>query len=522
MSVTLPVRGLRILLIAGVAVLVTACTEVGPNYVRPTAKVPGAYKEANASEVQPPPATWATRHWWRVYHDPQLNALVAQVAPRNQSLKAAAARVREADALLGAAQAARVPHVAIGSFNVGRRNRKDYGVGVSWELDLWGRIRRDIEAHHAQAQASVDDLAAATLSLQAQTVRSYFALREQDAVIGPLEHAVRVDTRWVRIIGNQYAENVAARADVTKAESRLATSRGELAGARVARAQIEHAIAVLLGRPPADFSIAPATSHSVVPQIPAGLPSTLLLRRPDIAAAERQVAAASARIGVRKAQRYPSITLAAGIGILHGLFATADVKAPLYAGGGLRANVSHARAAYDEAVAKYRNTVLDAFREVEDNLVAENDLARSAKVQASAVHSARRSAQIADNQYQAGVTGYRSVVQAQALALDNQRAQAQLHVKRLDASVSLIAALGGGWRAGMHQQQKSVPCRQGQAAPNATSPPPPRPDPSTRGESKCAKATMKNPSPRGLTFTQNRTGWTRGDVSHRSSERTLK
>jgi len=434
--------GLRAAAVVAVVVAVAACTEVGPDYVRPSTQVPAAYKEAGPRDAGAPIA----RRWWTVYRDPVLDGLMSQVQLGNQSLAAAAARVSEAQALVRVASGAADPQVGIGTLKSGRKNENDFGVGVSWELDLWGRVRRDVEAHRATAEASAADLAAATLSMQAQVAQAYFALRADDALAGFLQRASDTDAQWQRMVQNQHAQGVASSAQVAAALLRRTTVQLQLADTRTQRAQLEHAIAVMLGKQPEAFAIAPAPFDTNVPTVPAGLPATLLERRPDVLASERRMAAASARIGVSKAETLPSISLAAGIGVLKGPTATADVHAPLFTGGRLHAQVDNARAAYTEAVANYRQTVLDAFREVEDGLVAANALAGNAALQAKAAAAAKESARVVHNQYREGVADYSDVVDAMGSALDAERADLQLRQRRLDASVNLIKALGGGWQ----------------------------------------------------------------------------
>jgi len=303
-----------------------------------------------------------------------------------------------------------------------------------------------VEAHRASAEASAADLAAATLSVQAQVAQAYFALRADDALIDLLQRAMTTDAHWQRMVQNQYAQGVASSADVAAALMRYTRVQLQLADTRAQRAQREHAIAVMLGQQPAAFAIAPAPFDTKVPMVPAGLPATLLERRPDVLASERRMAAASARIGVSKAETLPSISLAAGIGVLKGPTGTADVHAPLFTGGRLSAQVDNAQAAYAEAVANYRQTVLDAFREVEDGLVAANTLAGSAALQAKAAAAATESARVMRNQYREGVADYSAVVDAAGAALDASRADLQLRQRRLDASVNLIKALGVGWQ----------------------------------------------------------------------------
>lgn len=436
------IRGGRRLLLLLCSLTLGACA-MGPDYVRPPVATPAHYGEPHAA---PAATAAAAAPWWSRYDDPVLAALVARVTVDNQSLKAAAARVAEARALARAARGQLKPSAAIGTFNVGTGNRRDFGVGIGWEIDLWGKLRRNVEAHGASATASADDLAAATLSLQATLVKAYFALREKDAAIALLQPAVATDTRALTVVRNQQQQGVASLADVTRAHTRLAASRTQLSADALARAQLQHAIAVLLGVPPAEFELAPAPFTASVPAIPAGLPSELLERRPDIAAAERRMAAASAMIGVRKAEAMPSLNLVAGVGALHGLFATPSVKAPLYEGGALRANVAHARAEYDEAVANYRQTVLDAFREVEDNLAAQRILAQAVAPRAAAADAAGQLARAVNNQFQAGVASAAALADAETDALDNARGNLDLRLQRLDASADLVVALGGGWQ----------------------------------------------------------------------------
>ena len=440
------VRVVRVLLATGAVLLVAACT-VGPNYVRPSVATPAAFKETGHLVAPATAAVPVPGKWWAIYNDPALDGLVSQVQLNNQSLAAAAARVSEAQALVQVAGGAAEPSVSAGTIKSGKKNRNDFGLGVVWELDVWGRIRRDVEAHRASASASADDLAAATLSMQGQVVQAYFALRQYDALIELLQNAVAVDTQWHRMVGNQYTQGIATSGGVAEALMRSSTVQVQLADTRTARAQTEHALAVMLGKAPADFSVAPAPFTTVVPVIPADVPASLLERRPDIAASERRMASANARIGVAKAERLPSISLAAGIGILKGPTATPDIRAPLFAGGRLQAQETNADAAYTEAVANYRQTVLGAYREVEDSLVAANLLAGTAELQGKALSAAKESDRVTQNQYKEGVADYPAVVDAGNAALNAGQADLQLRLRRLNTSVNLIMALGGNWRS---------------------------------------------------------------------------
>jgi len=440
MTVTLRTQALRALALAGLATLNAACTVVGPDYERPAIAVPAAYKEAGQPKTLPPHDTPARGRWWEIYGDSQLDALVGQVETRNQSIQAVEARVRRARALADIARAAQSPTVTAGGKN-------DLGLVANWEVDLWGRIRRNIEASGATAEASAADLAAITLSIQAQVVQNYFLLRVQDAEIRLLQDTAATYERSLQRARNQYAVGVVSRGNIMQAQAQLGAAQAQMHDARVARAQIEHAIAVLIGKAPADFSFAVSPFATKVPEVPPVLPADLLERRPDIAAAERRMAAASANIGVTEAGAYPTLDLFAGVSIRKGLLGGANVVAPLYSGGTPKARRTEASAAYDEVVADYRQAVLNGFREVEDNLAALHILEEAAAVQAEAVKAARESARITNNQYQAGIVDYLSVIVVQATALDNERAALNILGRRLVASVTLIKALGGGWKA---------------------------------------------------------------------------
>jgi NodT family efflux transporter outer membrane factor (OMF) lipoprotein len=466
-------------IIAGAATLLSACT-LGPNYARPEIEAPAAYKEAQDWKTAQPRETEPRGPWWTVFNDPQLDALLGQVEVSNQTIKAAEARVREARALTQQAQAAYFPIVTanasatrgggratiggstdVSGGGVGGAVRNSYNVSldVNWEIDLWGRVRRTVEAGEATAQASVADLEAAKLSAQAQLAEDYFLLRAQDAQIRLLNDTVDAYQKSLQLTRNQYAVGVAARADVAQAETQLKSTQAQALDAGVQRAQLEHAIAVLLGKAPANFSIAPEAVATTFPPIPLGLPSELLERRPDIAAAERRTAAANAQVGVAEAAFFPSVTLSATGGfqssVLSQLFTLPSrywslgpaLAATIFDAGLRRAQTAQAMATYDENVANYRQTVLAGFQEVEDNLAALRILEQEAAVQDEAVKSARESLTITLNQYRAGTANYLAVVVAQAVALSNERTALTILGRRLTASVTLIKALGGGWDA---------------------------------------------------------------------------
>jgi NodT family efflux transporter outer membrane factor (OMF) lipoprotein len=460
-------------MIVGAAILLPACT-LGPNYARPGVESPAAYKEAQGWKTAQPREAEPRGPWWTAFNDPQLDALLGQVEVSNQTIKAADARVREARALTQQAQAAYFPIVTANAsatrsggrggtgsnINVGGpRNNFNVALDVNWEIDLWGRVRRTVEAGEATAQASVADLEAAKLSAQAQLADDYFLLRAQDAQIRLLADTVDAYQKSLKLTQNQYAVGVAARADVAQAETQLKSTQAQALDAGVQRAQLEHAIAVLLGKAPADFSIAPEVVATTFPPIPPGLPSELLERRPDIAAAERRTAAANAQVGVAEAAFFPSLTLSATGGfqssVLSQLFSLPSrywslgpaLAQTIFDAGLRRAQTAQAMATYDENVANYRQTVLAGFQEVEDNLAALRILEQEAAVQDEAVKSARESLTITLNQYRAGTANYLAVVVAQATALSNERAALAILGRRMTASVTLIKALGGGWDA---------------------------------------------------------------------------
>jgi NodT family efflux transporter outer membrane factor (OMF) lipoprotein len=428
----------RVLAVAFVVASSVSCT-VGPDYVRPPVDVPPAYKEAGAPKAAETTSELARKGWWERFADAELNALEAQVDVDNQTLRAAEARVRQAQALV---EIARAPSLL--TLNAGGSNQK-LGLAAGWELDLWGRIRRSVEASTATAESSADQLAAARLSLQAQVAQNFFLLRVQDAEIRLLQDNVARYERSLQLTRNQYAVGVASRGDVVQAEAQLHSTRAQAFEAEVTRAQLEHAIAVLVGKPPAEFSIAAATLNVVIPAVAPTLPSELLVRRPDIAAAERRMAAANAQIGVAEAAFYPSARLFAGGGFDIS-FAGGVAYALALLDGGLRdAQSAQYTAAYAETVADYRQAVLSAFRDVEDNLAALRLLESEAAAQGAAVKAARESVTITNNQYRAGIVTYLSVVVVQAAALINERAELGILGRRLVASVNLIKALGGGW-----------------------------------------------------------------------------
>ena len=430
---------LRQVLLISTTMLVCACKAMGPDYVRPNTQTPAAFKEAAAAKL----LGQLDVKWWAIYGDAELGQLISRVALQNYSLQAAAAKSQKARALTEVAQAAKLPSVMFQPLP-GRRN--DLGVMARWEIDLWGRIQRNIEASGASAQASAADLAAMQLSLQAQLAQNYFNLRVQDDQIRLLQEAAIVQVHLLTVTQNQYAVGVADRSSVLQAETQLNVVQSQVHQAKVTRAQLEHAIAVLIGKAPADFSIAAANEVNSLPEVPLAVPAELLLRRPDIASAERKLAAASAKIGEAEASAYPTLSLFAGVSIRSGLLGGPSVSLPIYSGGSNKARNSEAKLAYQVELANYQQTVLEAFREVEDNLASLQSLGNAEINQAQAVKTARASLAILNNQQQVGIINYTANSSAQTAVLDNEKARLDTLGQRLVASVNLIKALGGGWQ----------------------------------------------------------------------------
>jgi NodT family efflux transporter outer membrane factor (OMF) lipoprotein len=454
---------------AALAAMLAGCM-VGPDYVRPAASTPPAFRGAAGWKTAQPADAAPRGEWWTAFGDAELSGLVAQVDISNQTVQAATAQVREARAAIQAARAGLFPAVTgnavalrssrtSGTASPSVANSYNAALDLSWEIDLWGRVRRGVEASEAAAQASSADLAAARLSMQSLLAQDYLLLRVQDAQIDLLRETVANFERSLQLTRNQYAAGIVARGDVAQAETQLKSTQAQLLDATIVRAQLEHAIAVFVGRPPSELAIAPKPLAAVFPQIPVAVPSELLERRPDIASAERRVAAANAQIGVAEAAFYPSLSLGAAggfqssaIGSLLSLpnryWSIGPALAQTIFDAGLRtAQKDEAIAAWDGTVANYRQTVLNAFQEVEDNLTALSVLELEAAVQDEAVKAARESATIANNQYRAGTASYLAVVVLQAAALNNERTALAILARRLAASVALIKALGGGWSA---------------------------------------------------------------------------
>jgi NodT family efflux transporter outer membrane factor (OMF) lipoprotein len=449
---------------AGMTLLI-GCT-VGPDYRRPPAAVPVAYKEAGWRAARPADAI-DRGAWWSVYRDPVLDQLERQVAVSNQNLKAAEAAFRQAEAIVTQARAGYFPTSTINaqaqrsrSSGSGRiANAFSITEGASWVPDLWGKVRRTVEGDVASAQASAADVASARLAIQGQLASDYLQLRVADELKRLLDEAVKAYGESLRISENQYRAGTVSASDVAQARTQLQTTQAQAIAVGVLRAQLEHAIAVLIGRPPSEVTIAPLAAVPGLPDIPAGLPSALLERRPDIAAAERRMAAANAQIGVIESGFFPTVTLTADAGTaaaMLGKLLSASSRVWSFGGtlvqtifdaGARNAQVEQARSAFEAAVADYRQTVLTGFQQVEDQLAALRILAEQAAAQDVAVGSAREAERIITNQYRAGTVAYTNVLVAQTAALTTAESALNIRQSRLIASVALIQALGGGWDA---------------------------------------------------------------------------
>lgn len=448
--------------------LFVACT-VGPKYVRPAVVTPAAYKEMDGWKVAQPKDDALRGAWWEIFRDPRLSALEELVNIDNQNLAVAAAQLQQARAAVDAARASYFPTVAIGLgvsrarqpavFGGRTTNTFSLPIDAAWEIDLWGRIRRTVESQQAAAQASAADLESARLSAQATLAQSYLTLRVLDAQRHLLDETVRAYQKSLDLTRNRYASGVASNADVVQAESQLKTSQAQAIDVGVQRAQLEHAIAALTGQPASVFALPAAPLATPPPQIPVGVPSEVLERRPDIASAERRVAAANAQIGVADAAFYPTLTLSASGGFDSSKISNwlswpsrlwsigPAISQVVFDGGLRRAQKNQTLAAYDADVASYRQTVLTAFQEVEDNLAALRILEEEARVQEAAVVAAQQSVALTTNQYKAGTVSYLEVVVTQAVALANERVAVDILGRRMAAAVLLVKALGGGWNA---------------------------------------------------------------------------
>lgn len=463
-----------LLAVIGTGAMLAACS-VGPKYVKPTmSTMPVSFKEMNGWKVASPNDTAIRGAWWELYNDPQLNALEEQVAAANQNVAQAEAQFREARAQVGIARAAYFP--TVGTTPSVTRSAKlgktagDYSlpVDLSWEADLWGRIRHTVESGRADAQASAADLAGLILSSQADLAQDYFQLRTLDADKKLLDETVVAYEKSLELTKNRYAAGVVSASDVLQAETQLKSTQAQAVDVGVQRAQLEHAIALLIGKPASVFSLPPSPLSATPPAIPVGLPSELLERRPDIAAAERRAAAANAQIGVAEAAYYPTLTFSLAGGLDAGSLAKwftwparfwslgPTVSQTIYDGGLRHSQTDQAWAAYEANVASYRQTVLTGFQEVEDALAALRILEHEASVQGEAVKAAQQTVTVTTNQYEAGTVAYLNVLTAQTAEFTNEKTAIDIVGRRMTSSVQLIKALGGGWNASSLPKDKEL------------------------------------------------------------------
>lgn len=455
------------------ATLILSACMVGPNYRRPPVPIPQSFQEpASAQAKTTPPAAW-----WEVFQDPTLSDLESQAAQANRDIGIAVARLDQSDAARRTVRADLYPTLtAQPSFGRTRESRQRPNNGntngqaatyndlqvpltLGYELDFWGRIRRMVQSAAATEQATQDDLHFVQLTVAASVATDYYSLRETDAEVLIIEQTQQELERGYDITNDQFRHGLISELAVKQAQTLLDQTRAQLEALHLQRDQLEHALAVLAGRPVEGFHLDPQTTPAKIPRIPAGLPADLMSSRPDVASAERSAAAASAQIGVAQAAYYPQFNLTGfagyestnpanlvnwqnGIASLVG-----SITAPIFSGGRLRANVDQAKAQYRQAVLQYEKTVLSAYADVEDQLAAIHFLARESDAEASAVADAKRAEEIALRQYQAGLVSYLDVVVAQQTLLTNQRTATQVNGTQAISTVALIRALGGGWQA---------------------------------------------------------------------------
>jgi NodT family efflux transporter outer membrane factor (OMF) lipoprotein len=466
-----PQRIALLVLLATTILSFSACA-VGPKYKAPAVPAPPAYKEIGNWKTAQPSDQNLGGNWWEIFQDPQLNALEEQIDVSNQNLKAAVAQYQEARAALRYARSDYYPTLSAAPSATRERysgNRpgsvargttfNDFvlPVDLSYQVNAWGRVSKNVESYREQAQASAADLAVVNLAMHADLAIDYFAARTLDAEEKLLRNTVVQYEQALQLNEDRYQGGLASEVEVEQARTILETTRAQLVDVGVARAQYEHAAAVLVGKPPADFSLPPLPLTTPPPPIPIGLPSDLLERRADIAASERRVASANAQVGLAKTAYYPLVNIVASGGFESGTITTllqgpsalwsvgASAAATIFDGGRRHALNDEAKATYDSSVASYRQTVLSAFQQVEDNLAALRVLEQEAGVQATAVQSAERSLDLSNTRYEGGVTSYLEVITAQNAALSDEVTAVNILGRRMASAVLLIEALGGGW-----------------------------------------------------------------------------
>ena len=474
--VTMYINSLKLVVPVAMGLLSTGCA-VGPAYQRPPTPEVASYKEAGDWVVAAPADALERGPWWQLFNDPVLNDLAARVEVSNQNVAAAVAAYAQARALVAEQRAGLFPSVTLGggasrsgngggtaniSAAAGNRSVANYqaSLGAAWEPDVWGRLQSLASSAAALEAASAADLATARLSAQGELAVNYLSLRQQDAQKALLASTLAGYTRALEITQNRYTAGIAAKTDVLQAQTQLANAKADEAGLQRTRAQLEHAIAVLVGQAPGNFSLpAIAEWKPTVPEVPVGVPSTLLQRRPDIAAAERRVASANEQIGVAKAAYYPSLSLNASLGTaasrVSDLFSAPaalwslglSAAQVLFKGGALDARLDGAQAAHAQAVARYRQVVLGAFQNVEGQLTSARVLQTQQALRAQASSAADQVEQQVSNRYRSGQVSYTEVITAQTTALNARRALVQATADRQTTAVALIQSLGGGWRS---------------------------------------------------------------------------
>jgi NodT family efflux transporter outer membrane factor (OMF) lipoprotein len=462
-------------------IIVGGCS-VGPDYKKPSNAFPNTFKEIKGWKQANPRDIELSDKWWEIFKDPRLNALEQQINIGNQSIAQAEAQFRQSQSMVQTATAAYFP-TANASASASRfkavsgETKAVSGVkylfntvlSVAWEPDIWGSVRRQVESSRANAQASAATLQALRLSTQATLAQDYFLLRVFDAQIKLLNDTVKTYQKTLTITENRYAVGMAAKSEIVQAETQLQSAQAQAINIEVQRAKVEHAIAILIGKTPAEISIPVGSLNTFLPAIPVSIPSELLERRPDIAIAERQAAAANALIGVAKAAYFPTLNLAANNGQQNNSVSNlmnsasrywtlgpAAFAIPLFDGGFRGAQMQQTIDAYDASVAAYRQAVLVSFQEVEDNLAALRILEQEMLVQNKAVESAQKAVLLTTNQYKAGTISYLNVMIDQAAALANEKTAVDLQGQRLTAAVLLIKALGGGWKSSVLPSEEDI------------------------------------------------------------------
>ena len=462
-------------------IIVGGCS-VGPDYKKPSNAFPNTFKEIKGWKQANPRDIELSDKWWEIFKDPRLNALEQQINIGNQSIAQAEAQFRQSQSMVQTATAAYFP-TANASASASRfkavsgETKAVSGVkylfntalSVAWEPDIWGSVRRQVESSRANAQASAATLQALRLSTQATLAQDYFLLRVFDAQINLLNDTVKTYQKTLTITENRYAVGMAAKSEIVQAETQLQSAQAQAINIEVQRAKVEHAIAILIGKTPAEVSIPVGSLNTFLPAIPVSIPSELLERRPDVAIAERQAAAANALIGVAKAAYFPTLNLAANNGQQNNSVSNlmnsasrywtlgpAAFAIPLFDGGFRGAQMQQTIDAYDASVAAYRQAVLVSFQEVEDNLAALRILEQEMLVQNKAVESAQKAVLLTTNQYKAGTISYLNVMIDQAAALANEKTAVDLQGQRLTAAVLLIKALGGGWKSSVLPSEEDI------------------------------------------------------------------